>query len=233
MKKGMIWKKQKNGLLCFTSLRPLNFKERKFETNYRSLLKFLRVTPLKTVFGKQIHGRRIREAKNCGEKIPQAADGFVSYTPGCMLLIFTADCLPVFIYDTKKRYIALAHCGWKGVHKEIVKNAIRKLIKKGSKTADLRFILGPGIRECCYEVSPSFVRRFERRYGKTGIYTWRGLIYFSLPDILKEQLKIAKIPAKNIKDTKSCTCCQPEKYYSYRREGKRAGRMVSGIITDA
>ncbi len=233
MKKAFIWTDRAGGILCFTSLKPLSYKENKFEKNYPELLKFLRTVPPENYYARQIHGKRVLLAGRSGTKIRRPADGFAAFSPGCMLLIFTADCLPVFIYDGAKGHTAITHCGWKGAYKEIAANAVRKLRKRGSASRDLKVILGPCIRECCYEVDAPFIKRFAGKYGKTGLYRKKGKNYFSLADIVKLQLKKLGIPARNIKDTKECTCCQPERYFSYRRDGKGTGRMVSGIMIEA
>ena len=230
MKKAELWKTEAKNIICFTSLKPLSFKEEKFKINYPKLLKFLKTVPKKNCYAKQVHGRRVLWADNFRDGEPRQADGFVSGEKKSMLLIFTADCLPVFIYDKAKGHTAIIHCGWKSTYKGIVESAVGKLKKKGSKPGNLKVILGPGIRECCYEVSPSYVRRFAKKHGKTGVYKRKEKQYFSLPDIVKQQLKKMGIPAKNIEDTRECTCCRPGKYYSYRRDGKGTGRMVSGIF---
>ncbi|MCX5777309.1 MAG: peptidoglycan editing factor PgeF [Candidatus Firestonebacteria bacterium] len=224
------WSIGNREISAFTSLKPLSFKEERLAVNYPRLLAALKLKPEFTAYLTQVHGGKTMEIKNLQFENRQKADGLLTGKEKYMLLIFTADCLPVFLYDLRKGFIALLHCGWKSIKKRIVITALNKLKKKGAKAKDLKVILGPRIKECCYEVKPEFVKAFQVAYGKTGIYRRKGKVFFSLSDIVKLQLKKAGLPKKNITDTKICTCCDKKKFFSYRRDGKGTGRMVSGII---
>ena len=230
MKLTQIFTKKNEGAIAFTSIKPLSYKEELFEKNGKKLFSFLKIKPVKTAFARQVHGKRVIEVKNPKVKVLQEADGFTAYKPGYLLVVFTADCLPVFYYDLKKKYCAITHCDWKSIYKGITANAIGKLKKRSSKIKDIKVILGPRIRECCYEVGPEFAERFKKLIGSTGIYKRKGKYYFSLSDIVKLQLKKLGIPAKNVKDTRECTSCDKKRYFSYRRDGKGTGRMASGIM---
>ncbi|MFH1074877.1 MAG: peptidoglycan editing factor PgeF [Candidatus Firestonebacteria bacterium] len=230
MKKVKFWVLKNKNITAFTSVKPRSYKQKEFNKNFPLLLKSIKINPKITAFVKQIHGSRVLEVKSEKFVNGQEADGFVSAKNNYLLLIFTADCLPVFLYDVKNSFIGITHCGWKSTRKNIVGKAVEKLKKKGSKVRDLRVVLGPRIRECCYEVSPEFALNFKAKYGNKSIYMRGGKLYFSLSDVVKLQLKKLKIPAMNIEDTGACTCCDKKKYFSYRRDGSGTGRMVSGIM---
>ena len=229
-KKAKIWKLNTKNIIAFTSIKPLSYKQAEFDKNIPLLLKSLEIKPEVTAFAKQVHGGKVLEVKSKSFASNREADGLVTVKKDVMLLIFTADCLPVFIYDQKTGATGITHCGWRSTEKNIIGKAVEKLKKYGSKTNDLRFVLGPRIKECCYEVGPEFTANFQKKYKNTGVYTRKGKLHFSLSDIVKLQLKKLGIPAKNVVDTARCTCCEKKSYFSYRRDGAGTGRMVSGII---
>jgi len=217
-------------IVVFTSVKPLSYKQGEFAKNLPLLLKRLKLKPEIVAFAKQVHGAKVFDVKSAKFVNGREADGFITTKKNCLLLVFTADCLPVFIYDVKNGYVGITHCGWKSTQKNIIAKAVEKLKKKGSKVKDLHIVLGPRIMKCCYEVSPEFLLNFKGQYGNKGFCKRSGKLYFSLSDIVKLQLKKLRIPAKNIIDTARCTCCDRKSYFSYRRDGKGTGRMVSGII---
>ncbi len=176
---------------------------------------------------RQVHGRRIVIATHRyleKEKIAQA-DGIITNVLNLPVAVRTADCVSVFIFDPKKRAIGLVHAGWKGTKKQIVPNAITQMQKKfGSKKNDLKIIFGPSIRSCCYQVGEGFKKHFP------GEVTQRSSgLYLDLPLVNKNQLAALGVPQKNIYDCALCTFCN-HNFFSYRREGERAGRMISLLM---
>jgi copper oxidase (laccase) domain-containing protein len=83
---------------------------------------------------------------------------------------------------------------------------------------------GPSIRPCCYEVGAEFLGYFPREVNVRG-----GKYYLDLPRVVRRQLVSAGVPEGNIRDGAVCTCCDHQ-YFSYRREGAAAGRLISLIM---
>ncbi|MEI6845703.1 MAG: peptidoglycan editing factor PgeF [Candidatus Firestonebacteria bacterium] len=230
MKKAELWFSGDKKVKAFTTVKPLSYTREKLEKNIKSLLISMKVKPKFTAFATQVHGARVFDVKNVKFKNGREADGLLTSKKNILLLVFTADCLPVFLYDKKFGFIGIAHCGWKSTYKNIIGRAVKTMLKKGAKSKDIQVVLGPRIRECCYEVNPEFALKFKSKYGNVGRHKRGAKLYFSLTEVVKLQLKNMKIPAKNIKDTGLCTCCVKQRFFSYRREGKGTGRMVSGIM---
>jgi copper oxidase (laccase) domain-containing protein len=90
--------------------------------------------------------------------------------------------------------------------------------KFGSRPADLHAAIGPSIGACCYEVGPEVAEQFGKQ----------GRIHIDLPDELVKQLQNAGLSPEQIYRGDFCTRCQPDQFWSYRREGEAAGRMWSG-----
>lgn len=152
------------------------------------------------------------------------ADALITERVNLGLAVRTADCLPIFISDVKLRKIAIVHSGWKGTYLQILRNTIETMVKDfGSSMNDLVLGFGPAIRKCCYEVKEDVAQYFN------GFIVERDNKRF-LDLILKNyhEARTLGIKENNIFDCSVCTCCNKD-FFSFRREGKDAGRMLSLI----
>jgi copper oxidase (laccase) domain-containing protein len=138
------------------------------------------------------------------ERIPEA-DALITKERGLALAIRTADCLPIFILDTKIPAIAAIHAGYKGTMAGITSNTIKLMADKfGTDPSGCLAVIGPSIGPCCYPTD-----------------LWQLNV---------QQLKDAGLDAKNIELDKICTSCNPKEYFSYRRDREETGRMYNIII---
>ena len=135
--------------------------------------------------------------------------------------INVADCIPICIFDTDNKNIALVHSGWKGTHKKIVLNAVNKLLKLGADLKKMKIFLGPSIKGCCYKVEKSFADQFD----KPAIRNYNGKYFVDLSIQVKFDLENASVPLNNIFVDELCTY-DSLKCHSYRRDGDKAGRMT-------
>jgi hypothetical protein len=110
-------------------------------------------------------GRGWRGGAASGKR--KASNGWVvTRTPGLTLRILTADCVPVFLIDPVRRAMGLVHAGWRGVHKGIVKKAVRRFsMDFQCRTENICVAFGPHIQNCCYDVGPDLAGFFQ---GNTG-----------------------------------------------------------------
>ncbi len=116
--------------------------KRKTEPNGRSGL-----WPLVTA--RQIHSDIIHLAKSPAES-PLVGDGLITNTPGLLLGIQTADCLPIILVDPKHRAVGVFHAGWRGTVKRIVEKGVGEMRRIfGSRARDLKAAIGPGVHGCC------------------------------------------------------------------------------------
>lgn len=177
---------------------------------------------------RQVHGDRvvlIDQQNSRIEKIVAQADALVTAMPQVVLAIRTADCLPVFIYDAAHSALGLVHAGWKGTQKKIIDKTIA-VMKKNFQTQlkDITIALGPSIRRCCYEVESEFVKYFPGTVKRK-----ENKYFFDMVKENKNQIASLGVSVKNIFDCRICTCCDTN-YFSYRREGVKAGRMISVMM---
>src|SRR5205807_4968852 len=93
-------------------------------------------------------------------------DGLVTNTPGVLLAVQTADCLPVVLVDTKRRALGVFHAGWRGTIKRIVEKGVGEMRRWfESQPEDIRAAIGPGIHKCCYEVGEEVRSKFESQFA--------------------------------------------------------------------
>lgn len=144
--------------------------------------------------------------------------------------VFTADCVPVILVDTRKGAIAAIHSGWKGTKALIVSKTIERLQEKyGSRTKDISVYIGPHIGGCCYEVSNELIEEFtsEDIYSNIEISTNNKL---DLEKCILVQLREKGIKEENIFTTNTCTACNKQyELYSYRFSVNKQGRMFSFV----
>jgi hypothetical protein len=91
-------------------------------------------------------------------------DALLDNTPGSVVAIKTADCLPILLVDDRHRAVAAVHAGWRGTVAGIAQRAVEAMRAQfGSAPGDLRAAIGPGIGPCCYEVGPEVAAEFGRQ----------------------------------------------------------------------
>jgi purine-nucleoside/S-methyl-5'-thioadenosine phosphorylase / adenosine deaminase len=190
---------------------------------------------------------------------PLAGDGMITATPGLLLAIQTADCLPVILVDTKHHAIGVFHAGWRGTVQRIVEKGVGEMQRQfGTRPRDLKAAIGPGIQGCCYEVGEEVRTKFESQFEYAGklfrevkesdpvrekypllFLTARApghgelppKIFLDLVEANRRQLLTAGVLARNIETSPHCTTCHPELLFSHRAEKGKTGRMlgVAGI----
>ena len=149
-----------------------------------------------------------------------------------------ADCLPVYLYDPEAGAIGLVHAGWRGAVAGIVPKAIEKMRDTfNAKAESTKLYIGPGISRCCFEVGGEVAAEFLEKWGSTFAEPKAGAdsldseskYMLDLKVAVKAQAIGAGIPEETIEISEHCTCCEPELFCSYRREGGTYMRMGAGI----
>jgi YfiH family protein len=146
-------------------------------------------------------------------------DALITQTPGQLVAVKTADCIPVLIADPRTRSVAAIHAGWRGTAKRIAPKSLAGMAEAfGARPEDVHVAIGPGIGGCCYEVGPEVAEQF----GKQGRVT------LDLSDLNRRQLIEVGVNPERIYVADLCTACG-EDFFSYRRDKTAAGRMISAI----
>lgn len=188
----------------------------------------------KIVLLKQIHGDLVLEMSS--DKIEPngtfwfggEGDGMMTDEAGLTLAIQTADCAGVLLYDPGNNAIAALHAGRKGAQLNILGKCAAKMADRyGTKPQNLTMYVGAHIRGCCYELPIEMAKEFEKYENAVEIREDR--YYLDIAKVLIAQAKAARIKDENIEINASCTSCESQKYFSYRAEGGRCGRMLTAI----
>jgi polyphenol oxidase len=186
-----------------------------------------------------------------------AGDGLITSTPGLLLAIQTADCLPIILVDPKRRAVGAFHAGWRGTVKRIAEKGVGEMQRWfGSRPSDLKAAIGPGIHGCCYEVGEEVREKFESQFSYAAklfreakesdpvrekypllFLTARApghgelpkKIFLDLVEANRQQLIAAGIAARNIEASPLCTHCRTDLLFSYRAEKAKTGRMMAVV----
>ena len=169
----------------------------------------------------QVHSTVVEFARFPGRH--PAADGLVTTNSNILLTLKVADCVPVYLYESRKNMIGLVHSGWRGTVGKIVPNAIQLMQKNGAETGEIRCFLGPAIGICCYEVGVEVAHKFDDEAKmKLEDRKWK----VGLHDQISLQLASSGISEENIQTSDMCTY-ESRDCHSYRRDGDNVGRMFA------
>ena len=184
---------------------------------------------------KQIHSDVIRTMTDTSAaNEPMEGDAAITNLPGATLGIQTADCVPILIADRKGHAVAAVHAGWRGTAMRIVEKTVERLRREYEiPSEDLIAVIGPHNAVCCYEVGEEVVKAIadgESADAESIIRKpeWKKP-HLNQAAANRRQLRRAGIPEGQIVVSNLCTQCRGDLFYSYRRDGVRAGRMLSVI----
>jgi hypothetical protein len=181
---------------------------------------------------KQVHSAVVHVV----DRVPAAilaGDALATATPGLVLVVKTADCLPLFLVDEKRRAVAAVHAGWRGTAQRIAERAVAALHERfGSEPEDLVAVLGPSIGALCYEVGED-VRRSFRESGLPGrsfvpLPVRPGKYLFDLAGANAGLLRAAGVRPGRIVRLDLCTHCEPG-LHSFRRDRETRHRLYNFI----
>ncbi len=192
--------------------------------NQAPIFKELGIDPKRVLHFHQVHGNTIvpissgEQAQTIADQPLQNADAWVfSPLPAQWgAAIITADCVPVFLWDSTGQYAALAHCGWRGVVKQLAKKCVQTLLQQ-NPSLQLNAWLGPHIQACCFEVQEDVANQF----APDCISTKNGKMFVNLNTELIRQLTAAGVPAVHIHTPYYCTCGDKENFFSWRRDHEK------------
>lgn len=165
---------------------------------------------------KQIHSTIVNIVDNNYQNNAEG-DALITNKINTPLVIKTADCIPILLYDKENRVLGLVHSGWLGTLNNITKETIEIMINKfNCNSQNIEAYIYPSIRKCHFEVHYDVYSKFQEKISNIDKYTNKkeDKYYIDLQSIVKDNLKALNIT--NINDTNVCTCCHPESFHSYR-----------------
>jgi YfiH family protein len=225
----------------------------KFQTAINA--RHMRLIALRQIHSDVIH---VAAASAASTEEALAGDALMTKSPGLLLGVQTADCVPILLADTRRCVVAAIHAGWRGTLARIVVKALGRMrMEFGTRPGDVVAALGPAIGRCCYEVGPEVAQAFATQFagaahwfdgpfeqlahGEEPLWLpWLTMmppghvpppprVQLDLRAANRWQLIDAGVPEEQIDVSDLCTACRTHLLFSYRREGAKAGRMMAVI----
>jgi YfiH family protein len=189
--------------------------------NRRRAAQAAEVDPDDVLIGLQVHAAEIEFRDHPPRPNPwtersasgRRVDAQATSTPGLAPLVLVADCLPVAVAGEDG--VAMLHCGWRGLASGLVETG-------ASRVAARAAAIGPGIGPCCYEVGDEVIQRFADL--GSGIARGRMLDLRAVASRLLHRAGVGAIEVCEL-----CTGCNPELFFSHRRDDGRTGRQA-GLV---
>jgi YfiH family protein len=204
---------------------------------------------------RQVHSDLIHCVVKADEHPP--GDGVITQTPGLLLAVQTADCVPVLLADSKQKAVGAFHAGWRGTVKRIVEKGVGEMHRYfGTNAANLRAAIGPCIHSCCYEVGEEVRDAYRSQFSYAdelfrevrdsdpvkekypllfmnarapGHGPDEPKIFLDLVAANRQQLLDAGVRSRNISASDLCTSCRTDLLFSYRKEKDATGRLMAVI----
>ena len=194
--------------------------------NRAILAQYLPATP---VWLAQVHGTNVLDVGQPNDDL--TADACFTTRPNVICAVQTADCLPLLLCDAQNNVVAAAHAGWRGLLHGVIENTLAAMLKAGAELEYTQVWLGPaiGVRrfEVGAEVRKQFVDASPEAQSAFKASTIRPEKYDA--DIYQlARLRLLRAGVRSVTGGDFCTVSEPEKFYSYRRDGV-TGRMASLI----
>lgn len=216
----------------------------------------MRVVGMQQIHSDVIH--RVDSENLAADANPLKGDALITRERGVLLVVQTADCIPILLADTKRRAIAAIHAGWRGSVRRIAAKALGRMqMEFGTRPEDVIAALGPGICQACYEVGPEVAKEFHAQFSQAREWfdspfdslvadgndpNWLPWLTMKPPghqpplptahlDLIAANRAIlidAGIPAKKVFPSGLCTGCRLDLFFSYRRE-RSTGRQMAAI----
>ena len=192
--------------------------------------------PAEPIWLRQTHSIEVStpHSRSHNSSNPVEADAAVTNSPDEVLVVMSADCLPVLFSNADGTVIGAAHAGWRGLCDGILENTVSEILKLAHQSSanDLIAWMGPAIGPESYEVGEDVVGRFQER----GLHDMQKC-FLPIPDqpgkylaniysLARDRLKTVGVHSVFGGDL--CTVQDGERFFSYRRDGV-TGRFASFI----
>lgn len=179
---------------------------------------------------RQIHSNRIVVVdKRLDFDTPPECDALITNQRNIPLMVMSADCTGILLYDPIQKSIGVVHAGRAGALNAILPKTIEAMNTEfGSQKKDLHVVLGPSIGGCCYEINESIALECEVKGYDLALRRENKKVFLDVNMILLEQLKALNI--ENVEVIEHCTSCKCAEYFSYRADAQRTGRIAGVII---
>lgn len=189
---------------------------------------------------RQVHGNELFQPSTTisakADAAPPAADGVVAAREDGrdqIAAVRTADCVPLLMADREAGVLAAIHAGWRGIASGIVPKGVERLATLGIDPGRLIAAIGPAIGPCCYVVGEEVVEAVSRSTPSPSATSLGrragGRATIDLAEAVSRQLQASGLVPASISRAPWCTACRADLFFSHRRDGDTAGRMMAVI----
>jgi YfiH family protein len=178
----------------------------------------------------QVHESGLLWCRGKGKTHQQQADILMTDQPDTAVCVRVADCLPILLAEPESGIVAAVHAGWRGTAAGIVKHAIQSMLEHGAKSKKMLASLGPCIGSCCFAIGKDTADALtSSAAGAAAFIDHASGTHADLAEINRLQLLEAGLGESHIELNRACTACEHERFFSFRRDGKRAGRQLAVV----
>lgn len=208
--------------------------------NYEILADALDFNLKALVLTRQIHSDIVRAVtKNdvCGIdhlNYPEC-DALITNDAGCALIVFTADCTPILLWDSVTGAVGAVHAGWRGTVYDIAGKTILAMRERfGCDPHNIRAAIGPNIGACCFETDSDVPDLIRTQFGEEvedfiiPSAEKIGKFHVDLKAVNAHALRRAGV--ENIEISDACTMCDPDRFWSHRITGAARGSQGAVIV---
>ena len=160
------------------------------------------------------------------------SDALVTNEPGTALVIYTADCTPILLWDPVTGAVGAAHAGWRGTAADIAGKTVQAMVNHyGCDPKNIRAAIGPNIGPCCFETDADVPQAMVEALGEAAYSCIRETgpkYYVNLKEM--NALFLRRAGVTQIEISSDCTACQPDRFWSHRRVGGNRGSQGAIIV---
>jgi hypothetical protein len=203
------------------------------QDNFARAAARLGVDPAQMFVLSQVHGvacRRVTGADDRQIVAREQGDAVLADRGALACCVRVADCTPILVGDRESGAVAAIHAGWRGVEQDIVGEALRQLRALAGPAARLVAAIGPHISLAAFEVGDDIADRLAAISPVANVVRRLpdGRMHVDLRTIVEAQLRRAGV--EEIDHVPGCTVLEPERFFSFRRDGDRSGRLLAAIV---
>ena len=207
--------------------------------NRNILSKALNISTDRLIFPKQTHSATVKiitdeffgACEKAQKQYLHETDALITNLRGVCISVKTADCVPVLLYDPRRKVVAAIHAGWRGTAQTIVLKTIHRLaVEFGSDPTDLIAGIGPSISPDVYEVREDVHSQFDPEFYQDTNPVRSDKRVLNLWKANQHQLIDGGVSSEKIEIAQLCTWSDSDRFFSARRDGARTGRMATGIM---
>jgi YfiH family protein len=213
------------------------------DENYNRICNSIGLPVKDLVLTNQVHNTDVKlvieEDKGKGIIKPRdysGIDGFITNKKGIPLVTFFADCVPLYLVDTKNHAIGLSHSGWRGTVKRMGNVTLQAMHQNfGTKAEDIVAVVGPSICQDCYEVSEDVAEAFRDEFTEsqlTNILYSKGNHKYQLNlwEANRQIFLDAGVKEENIHLSEVCTSCNSDLLFSHRASHGKRGTLAAFLM---